>query len=274
MAARGADVGLGAAPGALGFGSPGRRRRSLGSWMSGGRRSPGDRSGGGSHKIKVAFPGVGVKSNVVHAIAKPQTVQLSGAGRTLHLVFSCEGGCKRRRSGPNSDTGMGMGCCCMNMIDRLHGLASRGFRGWPPPGFGGPGGNGAKPCRRADRPCPEPRGRFRRLHLQSRRARRSDHHRGLQPPARHGPRRRRRVGRQYNSDDYNCNHGDPNDPATLTACQRLRGAGPPMASARTRATSATTTTTTATTARRTIRPPSRPASACGAATLLRAAAAS
>ncbi|HLY80989.1 MAG TPA: surface-adhesin E family protein [Caulobacteraceae bacterium] len=31
------------------------------------------------------------------------------------------------------------------------------------------------------------------------------------------------VGHQYNSDDYNCNHGDPNDPATLTACQHLRG---------------------------------------------------
>ncbi|HXQ13563.1 MAG TPA: surface-adhesin E family protein [Caulobacteraceae bacterium] len=31
------------------------------------------------------------------------------------------------------------------------------------------------------------------------------------------------VGHQYNSDDYNCNHGDPNDPATLAACQRLRG---------------------------------------------------
>ncbi len=31
------------------------------------------------------------------------------------------------------------------------------------------------------------------------------------------------VGHQYNSDDYNCNHGDPNDPATLDACQRLRG---------------------------------------------------
>jgi hypothetical protein len=31
------------------------------------------------------------------------------------------------------------------------------------------------------------------------------------------------VGHQYNSDDYNCNHGDPNDAATLAACQRLRG---------------------------------------------------
>jgi len=31
------------------------------------------------------------------------------------------------------------------------------------------------------------------------------------------------VGHQYNSDDYNCNHGDPNDPATLAACQHLRG---------------------------------------------------
>jgi hypothetical protein len=31
------------------------------------------------------------------------------------------------------------------------------------------------------------------------------------------------VGHQSNSDDYNCNHGDPNDPATLAACQRLRG---------------------------------------------------
>jgi hypothetical protein len=31
------------------------------------------------------------------------------------------------------------------------------------------------------------------------------------------------VGHQYNSDDYNCNHGDPNDPGTLTACQHLRG---------------------------------------------------
>src|SRR5277367_640794 len=31
------------------------------------------------------------------------------------------------------------------------------------------------------------------------------------------------VGHQYNSDDYNCNHGAPNDPATLAACQRLRG---------------------------------------------------
>ena len=31
------------------------------------------------------------------------------------------------------------------------------------------------------------------------------------------------VGHQRNSDDYNCNHGDPNDPATLDACQRLRG---------------------------------------------------
>jgi hypothetical protein len=31
------------------------------------------------------------------------------------------------------------------------------------------------------------------------------------------------VGHQYNSDDYNCNHGDPNDAATLTACQHLRG---------------------------------------------------
>jgi hypothetical protein len=31
------------------------------------------------------------------------------------------------------------------------------------------------------------------------------------------------VGHQYDSDDYNCNHGDPNDPATLAACQRLRG---------------------------------------------------
>ena len=31
------------------------------------------------------------------------------------------------------------------------------------------------------------------------------------------------VGHQSNSDDYNCNHGDPNDPATLTACQHLRG---------------------------------------------------
>src|SRR5580700_8162776 len=30
------------------------------------------------------------------------------------------------------------------------------------------------------------------------------------------------VGHQANSDDYNCNHGDPNDPATLAACQRLR----------------------------------------------------
>lgn len=31
------------------------------------------------------------------------------------------------------------------------------------------------------------------------------------------------VGHEYNNDDYNCNHGDPNDPATLTACRRLRG---------------------------------------------------
>ncbi len=31
------------------------------------------------------------------------------------------------------------------------------------------------------------------------------------------------VGHQYNSDDYNCNQGDPNDPGTLAACQRLRG---------------------------------------------------
>jgi len=31
------------------------------------------------------------------------------------------------------------------------------------------------------------------------------------------------VGHQYNSDDYNCNHGAPNDPVTLAACQRLRG---------------------------------------------------
>ena len=31
------------------------------------------------------------------------------------------------------------------------------------------------------------------------------------------------VGHQYNSDDYNCNRGDPNDPDTLAACQRLRG---------------------------------------------------
>jgi hypothetical protein len=31
------------------------------------------------------------------------------------------------------------------------------------------------------------------------------------------------VGHQRNSDDYNCNHGDANDPATLAACQRLRG---------------------------------------------------
>jgi hypothetical protein len=31
------------------------------------------------------------------------------------------------------------------------------------------------------------------------------------------------VGHQYNSDDYNCNRGDPNDPSTLVACQRLRG---------------------------------------------------
>lgn len=31
------------------------------------------------------------------------------------------------------------------------------------------------------------------------------------------------VGHQYNSDDRNCNHGDPNDAATLAACQRLRG---------------------------------------------------
>jgi hypothetical protein len=31
------------------------------------------------------------------------------------------------------------------------------------------------------------------------------------------------VGHQANSDDYNCNHGDPNAPATLAACQRLRG---------------------------------------------------
>ncbi len=31
------------------------------------------------------------------------------------------------------------------------------------------------------------------------------------------------VGHQYNNDDYNCNHGDPNDPATLRACRHLRG---------------------------------------------------
>jgi len=31
------------------------------------------------------------------------------------------------------------------------------------------------------------------------------------------------VSHQRNSDDWNCNHGDPNDPATLGACQRLRG---------------------------------------------------
>jgi hypothetical protein len=31
------------------------------------------------------------------------------------------------------------------------------------------------------------------------------------------------VGHQYNSDDYNCNHGAAGDPATLAACQRLRG---------------------------------------------------
>jgi hypothetical protein len=46
--------------------------------LSGGRRSPGDRSGGGSRKVKVAFPATGVKSNGVHAIAKQQTVQLNG----------------------------------------------------------------------------------------------------------------------------------------------------------------------------------------------------
>jgi hypothetical protein len=47
--------------------------------LSGGRRSPGDRSGGGSRKVKVAFLGTGVKSIVVHAIATQQTVQLNGA---------------------------------------------------------------------------------------------------------------------------------------------------------------------------------------------------
>ena len=31
------------------------------------------------------------------------------------------------------------------------------------------------------------------------------------------------VGHQYNSDDYNCNHGAAGDAATLAACQRLRG---------------------------------------------------
>jgi hypothetical protein len=31
------------------------------------------------------------------------------------------------------------------------------------------------------------------------------------------------VGHQYNSDDYNCNHGAANDPTTLAACQHLRG---------------------------------------------------
>jgi hypothetical protein len=48
--------------------------------LSGGRRSPGDRAGGGYREAKVATPGVRVKSNVVHAIAKQQTVQLIGAG--------------------------------------------------------------------------------------------------------------------------------------------------------------------------------------------------
>src|SRR5580698_7724071 len=33
----------------------------------------------------------------------------------------------------------------------------------------------------------------------------------------------RDLGHQRNSDDQTCNHGDPNDPATLAACQRLRG---------------------------------------------------
>ncbi|HZZ88439.1 MAG TPA: surface-adhesin E family protein [Caulobacteraceae bacterium] len=31
------------------------------------------------------------------------------------------------------------------------------------------------------------------------------------------------IGHQRNSDDWNCNHGDPNAAATLAACQRLRG---------------------------------------------------
>ena len=31
------------------------------------------------------------------------------------------------------------------------------------------------------------------------------------------------IGHQRNSDDWNCNHGDPNSPVTLAACQRLRG---------------------------------------------------
>jgi hypothetical protein len=31
------------------------------------------------------------------------------------------------------------------------------------------------------------------------------------------------IGHQRNSDDWNCNHGDPRAAATLAACQRLRG---------------------------------------------------
>ena len=30
-------------------------------------------------------------------------------------------------------------------------------------------------------------------------------------------------GRQADSDDYNCNHGAPDDPTTIEACNRLRG---------------------------------------------------
>ena len=30
-------------------------------------------------------------------------------------------------------------------------------------------------------------------------------------------------GQQADSDDYNCNHGAPDDPTTIEACNRLRG---------------------------------------------------
>ncbi len=118
---------------------------------------------------------------------------------------------------------MGMGCCCMNMIDRLHGLASRGFRGWP---LLGSVALGAMALSLAGAPI---------AHAQSREGDSDDYicnHGAPDDPTTIEACNRLRgtargagveVGRQYNSDDYNCNHGDPNDPATLTACQRLRG---------------------------------------------------
>src|ERR1700722_11242555 len=115
--------------------------------------------------------------------------------------------------------GVGMGCCCMNMIDRFRGgHAGRGFLALL--------GLAVMALCLAGAPLAQ---------AQRREAHSDDYncnHGAPDDPTTIEACNRLRgttrgagveVGHQYNSDDYNCNHGDPNDPATLAACQRLRG---------------------------------------------------